>query len=54
MLHEPAHVAASAGEHFADVVAWDLTRGEVRPSRSFPNDDKSLEQAFGLALSIAR
>lgn len=43
----------AAGEHFADVMAWGLTDGEVRPSRSFPNDDTSLEQAFDLALSMA-
>jgi hypothetical protein len=44
----------AAGEHFADVVAWGLTGGEVRPSRAFPNDDAGLEQAFALALELAR
>jgi hypothetical protein len=44
----------AAGEHFADVVAWGLTGGEVRPSRTFPNDDKSLEQAFDLALGLTQ
>jgi hypothetical protein len=43
----------AAGEHFADVMAWGLTGGEVRPSRSFPNDDASLQHAFDLALSIS-
>ena len=37
----------------AVVVAWGLSGGDVRPSRSFPNDDTSLVQAFDLALSMA-
>ena len=41
--------ARAAGEHFADVVAWGVSGGSVRPSRTFPNDNASLEAAFELA-----
>jgi len=42
----------AAGEHFADVVAWGLMNGEVRPSRTMPNDNASLDDAFELAMSF--
>jgi hypothetical protein len=41
--------ARAAGEHFADVVAWGISGGTVRPSRTFPNDNASLDKAFELA-----
>lgn len=44
--------ARAAGEHFADVVAWGLLDGTVRPSRTFPNDNDSLDAAFELAISF--
>ena len=34
----------AGGEHAADVIAWALLNGEVRPSRTLPNDDASLAQ----------
>ena len=43
----------AAGEHFADVVAWGLHDRTIRPSRTLPNDDASLEEAFELAVSFA-
>lgn len=43
----------AAGEHFADVVAWGLHGGTIRPSRTFPNDNVSLETAFELVMSFA-
>lgn len=39
----------AGGEHLADVLAWGLSGGEVRPSRTLPNDDASLAQAFETA-----
>lgn len=44
--------ARSGSEHFADAVAWGVTNGAVRPSRTLPNDDASLQAAFDLALSF--
>ncbi len=44
----------AAGEHFADVVAWGLHDRTVRPSRTFPNDNASLDAAFELAISFSR
>ncbi len=41
--------AHAGGEHFADVLAWGLQDGNVRPSRTTPNDDESLSQAFEIA-----
>ncbi|MFQ5555044.1 MAG: hypothetical protein ACE5GC_06710 [Acidimicrobiia bacterium] len=43
----------AGGEHLADVVAWGLTGGAVRPSRTLPNDDASLAAAYELALTFA-
>jgi hypothetical protein len=37
------------GEHLADVLAWGLQDGNARPSRTKPNDDDSLHDAFVLA-----
>ncbi len=37
------------GEHLADVLAWGIQNGNVRPSRTMPNDDASLHEAFVLA-----
>lgn len=45
---------SAAGEHFADVLAWGLTGGEVRPSRTLPNDNASLDKAFSMALGFGR
>lgn len=46
--------ARSAGEHFADVVAWGLSDGQVRPTRTFPNDNASLDAAFELAMTFGK
>lgn len=46
--------ARAAGEHFADVMAWGLTDGEVRPSRTRPNDNASLDAAFSKATSFSK
>ena len=41
--------AHAGGEHLADVLAWGLQDGNVRPSRTTPNDDESLYKAFVVA-----
>lgn len=41
--------AHAGGEHLADVLAWGLQDGNVRPSRTTPNDDESLLEAFVVA-----
>lgn len=41
--------ALAGGEHLADVLAWGLQDGNVRPSRTLPNDDDSLYRAFVIA-----
>ena len=38
--------ARAGGEHLADVVAWGLQEDNVRPSRTKPNDDASLYEAY--------
>lgn len=38
----------SGAEHAADVIAWRLLDGAVRPSRTLPNDDASLAEGFAL------
>ena len=43
----------AGGEHLADVLAWGLSGGEVRPSRTLPNDDASLAEAFETATGFA-
>ncbi len=43
----------AGGEHLADVLAWGLQNGNVRPSRTKPNDDTSLRKAFELATGTA-
>ena len=42
----PDDWANAGGEHLADVVAWGLHPDHVRPSRTKPNDDASLHQAY--------
>jgi hypothetical protein len=41
--------SSCGGEHLADVLAWGLQDGDVRPTRTKPNDDDSLHDAFVLA-----
>ena len=41
--------AGSGAEHLANVIAWGLSEEEIRPSRTLPNDDASLQEAFILA-----
>lgn len=43
----------SGSEHAADVIAWGLHPGHVRPSRTLPNDDASLTEAFVLLTGTA-
>jgi hypothetical protein len=38
----------SGSEHAADIIAWGLHPEHVRPSRTLPNDDASLTEAFVL------
>jgi hypothetical protein len=45
--------ARSASEHVADIIAWGLHPHHVRPSRTLPNDDASLEAAFVFATGVA-
>ncbi len=45
--------ARCGGEHLAYVLAWGLQDGNVRPSRTKPNDDDSLYEAFVLATGAA-
>ncbi len=45
--------ARSASEHVADIIAWGLHPDHVRPSRTLPNDDASLEAAFMFATGVA-
>ena len=42
----------AGGEHLADVLAWGLGGGRVRPSRTFPNDDAGLAAAYEMAMSF--
>lgn len=41
--------ARAGGEHLADVLAWGLQASNARPSRTKPNDDDSLREAFEVA-----
>jgi hypothetical protein len=43
----------AGGEHYADVMAWGLTDGGVRPSRNLPNDNASLDAAFEMAMGFS-
>ena len=43
----------SASEHAADVIAWGLHPEHVRPSRTLPNDDASLSEAFVMLTGTA-
>ncbi len=43
----------SASEHAADVIAWGLHPEHVRPSRTLPNDDASLGEAFVMLTGVA-
>jgi hypothetical protein len=42
----------AGGEHPADVLAWGPQDGNVRPSRTMPNDNTSLYEAFELATGV--
>lgn len=44
----------AAGEHVADVIAWASLDGEVRPSRTKPNDDSSLQTAYDVLVSFTK